>query len=104
MIVRAWRGYAAASNPEGYPEHFRRRVVPELRGVDGFLGATLIRQVRADEIVYMVLTRWRSMEMVTAFAGDDVGKAVVEPGAVAVLSRFDDRVEHYEAVEEVAPA
>ena len=29
---------------------------------------------------------------------------MVEPGAVAALLRFDERVEHYEVVEEVAPA
>ncbi len=103
MIIRVWRGYAARSNPEGYPEHFKRVVVPDLRNVDGFLGADLVKQVAGDEITFMVLTRWQSMEAIAAFAGDDVGRAVVEPGAVAALARFDQRVEHYEAIEEVAP-
>jgi heme-degrading monooxygenase HmoA len=103
VIVRAWRGIASADNPMGYPEHFRSRVVPELKAIAGFRGASLVRRERGQEIEFLVITRWDSMESIRAFAGDDPGRAVVEPGAVAALLRFDDRVEHYEVVEEVAP-
>jgi hypothetical protein len=41
------------------------------------------------------------MDAIRAFAGDDVGKAVVEPGAVAALVDFDDHVRHYETIEEI---
>ena len=40
------------------------------------------------------------MDAIRAFAGVDVEKAVVEPGAVAALIDFDGRVRHYEVVEE----
>jgi hypothetical protein len=41
------------------------------------------------------------MEAIRAFAGADVGKAVVEPGAVAALRSYDDRVQHHEVIAEV---
>jgi hypothetical protein len=41
------------------------------------------------------------MDAVRAFAGLDVDKAVVEPGAVAALVEFDRGVRHYEVVEDV---
>lgn len=103
MIIRLWRARAARENPDGYPNHFRTNVAVELRSVDGFLGATLSRQERPDAIEFLVLTRWESMEAVRGFAGDDTGKAVVEPGAVAALLDFDDRVQHFEFMEEVEP-
>jgi heme-degrading monooxygenase HmoA len=103
MILREWRGRASHANQDAYPEHFRRNVAPELRNVDGFLGARLLRQDRDDAIEYLVLSRWASMEAIKAFAGDDVGKAVVEPGAVAALIDYDDSVRHYSLVEEVSP-
>ncbi len=99
MIVRAWRGRASTADPGAYVEHFRRRVLPELREIEGFLGASLLRETRADEVEFLVLTRWASMDAVRAFAGDDVSRAVVEPAAAAALSDYDRTVHHYEVLE-----
>jgi hypothetical protein len=41
------------------------------------------------------------MDAIRAFAGEDAEKAVVEPGAVTALMEFDNRVRHYDVVEEV---
>lgn len=102
MIVRAWRGRTSPSQSAAYPDHFRRHVVPGLERIDGFLGASLLRQARADGIEFLVLTRWGSMEAIRAFAGDNVETAVVEPDAVAALTSFDRTVQHYEVVEELS--
>ncbi|WP_426956278.1 antibiotic biosynthesis monooxygenase family protein [Muricoccus radiodurans] len=101
MIVRAWRGRARPGEAGAYPDHFRRRVMPELRGVPGFLGASLLRDDSPDGAAFLVLTRWASMEAVRGFAGDAPDRAVVESGAVAALASFDETVVHYEMVEEV---
>jgi heme-degrading monooxygenase HmoA len=101
MIIREWRGRASSSQADAYPTHFREKVVPELRQVAGFAGAQLARRQVGDKIEFLVLTRWRSMDAIRAFAGMDVETAVVGPGAVAALMEFDSRVRHYEVVEEV---
>ena len=100
MIIREWRGRAAASNGEAYPEHFRASVLPELLQVPGFLGAHLSRRQLEDRIEFLVLTRWQSIEAIRGFAGSDISKAVVEPAAAAVLLDFDASVQHYEVIEE----
>jgi hypothetical protein len=41
-----------------------------------------------------------SIEAVREFAGDDYEKAVVPPEARVLLSRFDDRSQHYEVRDE----
>jgi hypothetical protein len=48
-----------------------------------------------------VLTLWRSMGTIRAFAGHEIEKAVVEPDAVAALIEFDANVRHYDVIEEV---
>ncbi len=103
MIVRTWRGWAAASNRAAYPDHFRKHVLPELKEIAGFLGASLLQQDRQGEVEFLVLTRWASIEAVRAFAGDDISRAVVEPEAAAALVRFDRSVQHYELIEETEP-
>lgn len=101
MIIREWRGRARRSRADAYPRHFRERVISELRQVPGFIGAQLARRDLEGEVEFLVLTRWQSMDTIRAFAGTEVEKAVVEPGAAAALVEFDERVRHYEVVETV---
>jgi heme-degrading monooxygenase HmoA len=99
MIIREWRGRASPDNMDAYPAHFTTHVLPELRNVPGFLGAHLSRRRHGDLVEFLVLTRWESLDAVKAFAGDDIGRAVVEPRAVAALVEFDPRVQHYDVLE-----
>jgi hypothetical protein len=39
-----------------------------------------------------------SLDAVRTFAGEDYERAVVEPEAERLLSRFDERSEHFEVV------
>jgi heme-degrading monooxygenase HmoA len=102
MIIRTWRGFASLGNPRGYPEHFTRTVVPTLKRIEGFLGASLLREERANAIEFLVLTRWASLDAIRAFAGNAISQAVVEPEAAAALVDFDQTVHHYFIVAEVS--
>jgi heme-degrading monooxygenase HmoA len=101
MIIREWRATAVPSKAEAYPKHFHDNVVPELRLLAGFAGAQLSRRQINDRVEFLVLTRWRSLNAIRAFAGDDIEKAVVEPNAAAALIEFDTNVRHYEVLEEI---
>jgi len=103
VIIREWRGRASPERAAAYPRHFHDNVVPELLKLDGFVGAHLSRRDLGSRLEFLVLTRWQSMDAVRAFAGADVGRAVVEPGAVAALTDYDDHVRHYDVIEEVTP-
>jgi heme-degrading monooxygenase HmoA len=99
MIIRIWRGWAHEAKRGDYPAHFRQIVLPGLRATEGFLGAKLLRRDLADQIEFMVITRWASPEAIRAFAGDTLDRAVLEPGALAALERFDETVLHYELID-----
>ena len=65
---------------------------------DGFRSADLLRHNGGDEVAFVTITRFDSLDAVRAFAGDDYETAVVEPEARALLTRFDARATHYEIV------
>jgi heme-degrading monooxygenase HmoA len=98
MIARAWRGYSAVTEAEAYPRHLLRSVRPKLEELPGFRGLYLLRRRGIDEIEFLVLTLWESMDSIRAFAGDRPELAVVEPEARAALVRFDSTVQHYEVL------
>ena len=98
MVIRAWRGYAAAANAQAYPKHLLQAVRPKLEQLRGFRGLYLLRRRDLDEIEYLVLTVWDSMDAVHEFAGEQPEQAVVEPEARAALVRFDPMVHHYEVL------
>jgi heme-degrading monooxygenase HmoA len=100
MILREWRGRASPSNADAYPAHFRAKVLPELARVPGFMGAQLSKRRLDGRIEFLVLTRWRTIGAIEGFAGREIAKAVVEPAAAAALIDFDERVQHYEVIEE----
>ena len=92
MIVRVWKARGSAEGISRYcREHFEPVVLPELRGISGFVGAEVL--VRDRELV--VATHWESLDAVRAFAGDDLERAVVEPVVAELLDAYDDTVTHY---------
>jgi len=104
MVIREWRGRASQAKADAYPAHFRNVVLPELRGMPGFLGAYLTRRELNGNIEFLVLTRWRSIDAIQDFARGDIEEAVVEPDAVAALVEFDATVQHYEVIEDARVA
>ncbi|HEY1905021.1 MAG TPA: hypothetical protein VGG91_03205 [Myxococcaceae bacterium] len=96
MILRLWSAHATLEGATRYEAHLARHVLPTLRRLDGYRGASLLRRIHGDEIELVVCTRWQSIDSVRAFAGDDIERAVVAPEAEAVLTRWDPRVRHYE--------
>ena len=98
MIIREWRIRAKTETQEAFPARFRDHVLPGLRRLSGFAGATVSRRTLGDKVEFLVLTRWDSMDAVRAFAGDDPARAVVDPGVAPLLTDFDPSVAHYEVV------
>ena len=98
-VVRSWGGWTTVSDEAAYLEHLERDTLPKLRALSGFLGWEVLRRREDDEAVrFVVQTCWADMESVRAFAGDDLEVAVVPPAARAVLTRYDQHVEHFEVV------
>ena len=98
MIARIWHGWTAPEDADAYEEFLRTKMFPSIHRVPGYLGADLLRRADGDEIAYITITRFESLDAIREFAGEDYEQAVVEPEARALLSHFDERSTHYEIV------
>jgi heme-degrading monooxygenase HmoA len=98
VIARVWSASATAGGADRYRAHFTGTVLPQLRGLDGFLGAELMEDDTGDRTHLLVVTRWETRAAIGRFAGDDPTRAVVEPAAEAALIDFAATVRHYEVV------
>ncbi len=96
MIGRTWHGWTSFENADAYEALLRAEVLPGIRRVPGFHGALLLRREDGDEMEFVTLTLFESIEAVEEFAGEDVEAAVVPPEARRLLARFDSRSVHYE--------
>jgi len=98
VIARLWHGWTAPQNADAYEDFLRTKMFPSIHRVPGYLGADLLRRADGEEIAFVTITRFESLDVVRAFAGEAYEQAVVEPEARELLSRFDARSEHYEIV------
>jgi uncharacterized protein YciI/heme-degrading monooxygenase HmoA len=95
-ILRRWTARATASQLPKYLEHFSKNVLPDLRRVPGYLGATVSTRRLQDEVEVAVETTWHSLDSIHNFAGPDLEASVVPDEAAALLTSFDRRVRHSE--------
>ena len=102
MISRVWHGWTTPANADRYEELIRSTIFPGIVGrrIAGFEGIELHRRPAGSEVEFVTIMWFAAMEAVKAFAGEDWEVAVVPPAARAVLSRFDDRAQHYEVREQ----
>jgi heme-degrading monooxygenase HmoA len=66
------------------------------KGIAGYKGMQLFRRNLGEEVEFVTVMWFDSVDAVRGFAGEDYEAAVVPPQARALLSRFDERSHHYE--------
>ena len=98
MITRMWRGWTRPENADSYERFLLGELFPAMRDIAGFRGAEVLRRVDGDEVAFVTLTRFDSLDAVRAFAGDEYEVPVLEPTALELLSRYEPRALHYETV------
>lgn len=100
MIARVWRGWTAPSDADQYERLLRTEIIPGIadQSSDGFEGAEVFRRPDGEEVAFMTILRFASMDAVRRFAGDEPRVAHVPPHARSLLNRFETEVEHYEVV------
>jgi heme-degrading monooxygenase HmoA len=96
MVLRFWSARTSESQSEAYLEHFHRSVLPKLRKMNGYIGATILRRRLNTEIEILVVTTWQSLGAIQEFAGPDIETAIVDGEAAALLKNFDRHVRHFD--------
>jgi heme-degrading monooxygenase HmoA len=96
VIARLWHGRTTRENADAYQELLGTTILPGIDRVSGFRGGELLRREVGDEVEFVTITRFASLDAVREFAGDDYEQAVVSEDAHRLLSSFDERVAIYE--------
>jgi hypothetical protein len=96
MIARHWRGWTEPRNADAYETLLKTKVLPELRQVAGYRGGYILRSDGAEEVEFVVVNLFESIEAVRLFAGPEYSTPVFEPEARLLLSRVEPIARHYE--------
>lgn len=98
MIMRIWHGWTTPENADVYEELLLDEVITgiQARHIPGFRDIRVLRRALADEVEFVTIMLFDSLDAVREFAGEDYEACVVPPAARKVLSHFDLRSQHYE--------
>lgn len=98
MIIRIWHGWTSLSNADIYENLLKEEIFVGIqnRHIPGFKGIQLLRRELKEEVEFITIMKFDSLDAVRQFAGEDYEVAVVPQKARAVLARFDERSQHYE--------
>ncbi len=98
MISRIWHGWTSPANADKYENLLKEEIFIGIksRHIPGFKNIQLLRRDSGDEVEFVTIMLFDSLEAVRDFAGEDYEAAVVPEKARALLSHFDERSRHYE--------
>ncbi|SRR5258706_7187490 len=99
MIARHWHGIARPEFAQAYVQHLRAETFPALELISGFAAASILQRPVAQGVEFLVITHWRSIEAIRAFAGSNAETAVVPDVVRPMMVSYDRTVSHYEVVQ-----
>lgn len=102
MISRIWHGWTTKDNADKYETLLKEEIFVGIqnRNIRGFKGIQLLRRELGQEVEFVTIMTFDSLDAVREFAGEDYEVPVVPPKAREVLARFDERSQHYEIIAE----
>ena len=96
MIARIWHGWTKPADAKAYENMLRNEILPSIaaRNISGYHGAELFIREDGNEVEFVTLLRFDSMEGVKEFAGTDETRPVIYSGVEKLLTRME-RSQHY---------
>jgi heme-degrading monooxygenase HmoA len=96
-IKRIWHGWTETHNAETYQALLRNEIFPhiEAMGIPGYRSIELLRRNHVEEVEFVTIMVFDSLDNVIAFQGEDYETAYVPEAAQEVLKRWDKKAAHY---------
>ena len=103
MISRIWHGWTTIENADIYQNLLKTEIFPAIasKNVSGYRGIQLLRRQLSNEVEFITIMNFDSLEAVKQFAGEDYEKSYVPDKPRDVLARHDERSQHYEIKESI---
>ena len=96
MIARIWHGWTKPVDAKAYEKLLCDEIFLSIaaRNIKGYRGAELFIRDDGDEVEFVTLLRFDSMDAVMEFAGPEASKPVIFPKAEALITRME-QARHY---------
>ncbi len=96
-IKRIWHGWTEPADAAAYQTLLHDEIFPgiEAMGIPGLRSIELLRRDHGDEVEFITIMVFDSLDDVVAFQGEDYETAYVPDAARRVLKRWDDKSAHY---------
>lgn len=100
-IKRIWHGWTKPENADKYETLLHDHVFPsiEAKELSGYRGIELLRRDHEDEVEFITVMTFDSLQNVIDFQGADYQRSYVPDAARKVLERWDQTSAHYEVKE-----
>jgi antibiotic biosynthesis monooxygenase (ABM) superfamily enzyme len=100
-IKRIWHGWTTPENADKYQNLLNKEIFPgiEAKKIPGYQSIELFRQDLDDEVEFVTIMTFDSLQNVIDFQGEDYTRCYVPDSAQQVLKRWDQRAAHYNTIE-----
>lgn len=96
MIARVWHGFTKPEHADAYEAMLKPELLPGLSRAKGFRGSYLLRRNAGQEVEFVTLILWNSIDDLKAMAGLDYEKSIIPKDRLQYLSRHDEKAIHFE--------
>lgn len=100
-IKRIWHGWTTLDNADEYQTLLHNEIFPgiEAKNISGYQSIELLRFKVGDEVEFVTIMTFDSLQNVIDFQGEDYSLSYVPDAAQLVLKRWDEKSSHYETIE-----
>lgn len=100
-IKRIWHGWTTPENADVYERLLHDEVFPgiEAKNIAGYRGIELLRRELGDEVEFITIMTFDTLQNVIDFQGEDYRRCYVPDSAQRVLARWDQVSDHYDVKE-----
>ena len=97
-IKRIWHGWTTPENADRYEQLLEKEVFPSIedKNIAGYRSIELLRRNHGDQVEFVTIMTFESLQSVIDFQGDDYERCYVPDAAQRVLSRWDQFSAHYD--------
>jgi heme-degrading monooxygenase HmoA len=104
VIARIWHGYTKPEHADVYQSMLKPQLLSGISKAEGYKGSYLLRREVGDEVEFITVILWDSIDAIRAVAGPNYETAVILEERRKYLSRHDAKAAHYEVASIQKPA